>query len=130
MRAPITIEEIEAARTPAGGFNAKTLRQWGVPWPPPKGWRQTLVDHGYPYDETLNDEAARRGDPDQILRRVLLAVVEAGQAHILYDIPEALAFTGARIPTPDELSGHHNVDPRLMAASKRIHEGRTEVGTP
>jgi len=35
--------EIEAARTPAGGWTRQQLAAWGVSWPPPKGWRQQLV---------------------------------------------------------------------------------------
>ena len=35
-------DEVEAARTPAGGWTKKQLAQWGVPWPPPKGWRERL----------------------------------------------------------------------------------------
>ena len=35
--------EIEARRTPAGGWTKAQLAQWGVPWPPSKGWRQKLV---------------------------------------------------------------------------------------
>lgn len=33
---------IEAGRTPAGGFTRKQLAAWGVPWPPPQGWRKEL----------------------------------------------------------------------------------------
>lgn len=40
----ITENEIMNARTPAGGWTRETLAQWGVPWPPPKGWRTALVD--------------------------------------------------------------------------------------
>ncbi|MFC7924794.1 hypothetical protein [Streptomyces cinereoruber] len=36
-------EEIEAARTPAGGWKRDQLAAWGVPWPPPKGWKDELV---------------------------------------------------------------------------------------
>jgi len=32
-------EDIEAAKTPHGGWTRAQLAQWGVPWPPPKGWR-------------------------------------------------------------------------------------------
>jgi hypothetical protein len=35
--------EIMAARSPRGAWTAKTLRQWGVPWPPPKGWKRRLI---------------------------------------------------------------------------------------
>jgi hypothetical protein len=34
--------EIEAAKTPRGGWTRATLATWGVPWPPPKGWRKAL----------------------------------------------------------------------------------------
>lgn len=39
--------EIEAAKSPAGGFSRATLAAWGVPWPPPKGWRKRL-ENGLP----------------------------------------------------------------------------------
>ena len=38
----LTHEEIEAARSPKGGWTKKQLAEWGVPWPPPKGWRRRL----------------------------------------------------------------------------------------
>ncbi|MFB7896163.1 hypothetical protein ACFC1B_07510 [Streptomyces xiamenensis] len=37
-------EEIEAARTPAGGWKRDQLAAWGVAWPPPKGWKKDLVE--------------------------------------------------------------------------------------
>lgn len=37
-------EEIEAARTPAGGWKRDQLAAWGVPWPPPKRWKDELTD--------------------------------------------------------------------------------------
>jgi hypothetical protein len=39
-----TPEEIEAAKTPAGGWTQAQLAQWGVPWPPPAGWRRELEE--------------------------------------------------------------------------------------
>lgn len=38
--------EIEATRTPKGGWTKAQLAQWGVAWPPPKGWKQALLEHG------------------------------------------------------------------------------------
>lgn len=35
-------DEVHAGRTAAGGFAKKTLASWGVPWPPPRGWRNAL----------------------------------------------------------------------------------------
>lgn len=37
-------EEAEAARTPAGGWTRDQLAAWGVPWPPPKGWKDELAE--------------------------------------------------------------------------------------
>lgn len=38
-----TAAEIGAAMTEKGGWTRDTLAQWGVPWPPPKGWRARLL---------------------------------------------------------------------------------------
>jgi len=42
-RRRLTLEQIEAGRSPAGGWTKATLAAWGVPWPPPKGWLQRLT---------------------------------------------------------------------------------------
>lgn len=36
--------EIEAARTPRGAWTRAQLAQWGVPWPPPGGWKRRLEE--------------------------------------------------------------------------------------
>ncbi|WP_406447193.1 hypothetical protein OG782_00460 [Streptomyces sp. NBC_00876] len=36
-------EEIEAAKTPNGAWARVQLAEWGVPWPPPKGWKDELI---------------------------------------------------------------------------------------
>lgn len=36
-------KEIMAAKTKAGGWKRSTLEKWGVPWPPPKGWKKALI---------------------------------------------------------------------------------------
>jgi len=45
----LTAKEINSRRTPKGGWSRATLAEWGVPWPPPKGWRKALLEHGAPY---------------------------------------------------------------------------------
>jgi hypothetical protein len=45
----ITKEEIESQQTENGGWTKSTLEQWGVPWPPPKGWKERLLKFGVPY---------------------------------------------------------------------------------
>ncbi len=39
----VSNEEIEAKKTPAGGWKLEDLIRWGVPWPPPKGWKSRLT---------------------------------------------------------------------------------------
>lgn len=51
-------EEVEAARTPNGGWTRETLAQWGVPWPPPKGWRRELLRAAA---DTTGEPVERRG---------------------------------------------------------------------
>lgn len=50
----LTMEDIEAGRSPAGGWTKATLASWGVPWPPPKGWQRRLLADG---------AASRNGKP-------------------------------------------------------------------
>jgi hypothetical protein len=40
----MTAAEIDAARTTKGGWTRETLAHWGVPWPPPRGWRKKLIE--------------------------------------------------------------------------------------
>lgn len=43
ITAAVSDEEIRAAMTPKGGWKAGTLGNWGISWPPPKGWREKLI---------------------------------------------------------------------------------------
>lgn len=36
-------EEVDAARSAAGGWTRAQLAAWGVPWPPPSRWRYELA---------------------------------------------------------------------------------------
>lgn len=40
----VTKQEIEVAKSKNGGWSKKQLETWGVPWPPPKGWKERVVD--------------------------------------------------------------------------------------
>ena len=46
-RCRLTKADIEAGKSAKGGFTKATLAKWGVPWPPPKGWRKRLLRQGY-----------------------------------------------------------------------------------
>jgi hypothetical protein len=43
-------EEVESKKSARGGFTRKQLAAWGVPWPPPKGWRRQLEGARAPHD--------------------------------------------------------------------------------
>jgi hypothetical protein len=43
MRPTISEAEIMAKRTPRGGWTRATLAAWGIPWPPPRGWKAVLT---------------------------------------------------------------------------------------
>ncbi len=50
----VSEEEINSLMTAKGGFSVDTFAKWGVPWPPPKGWKATILAHGIPYNHALN----------------------------------------------------------------------------
>lgn len=36
-------DDVQRAMTKNGGWTRATLATWGVPWPPPRGWRRRLA---------------------------------------------------------------------------------------
>jgi hypothetical protein len=44
----VSAVEILRKRTPAGSWTRAQLAEWGVPWPPPKGWRARLEGRSLP----------------------------------------------------------------------------------
>lgn len=58
----LTDEQILAGRSRKGGWTRATLARWGVPWPPPKGWRKALIA-GAPIPEHQPKEQ-RLGKPN------------------------------------------------------------------
>ena len=49
--APSPAEVAAAGTSSRGGWSAERLAAWGVPWPPPKGWRDELARrHGLGLD--------------------------------------------------------------------------------
>ena len=39
----LTDEQIDAGKSPRGGWTKAQLAEWGIPWPPPKGWKSLLI---------------------------------------------------------------------------------------
>lgn len=44
----VTEADIQAKATPSGGWSRETLTEWGISWPPPKGWKERLLERGIP----------------------------------------------------------------------------------
>ena len=91
----LTDEEIEAGKSPRGGFTRAQLARWGVGWPPPKNWRKALVagkpiprrtiQHAKP--KAIRQPSPIRPDVDahDLLRQVVVAVINAGHASDMHD---------------------------------------------
>ena len=71
----LTDQQIEGGKSSRGGWTRKTLADWGVPWPPPKGWR-TALRMGTPIPARQRSRARARhrgprpGDLQQLERHV------------------------------------------------------------
>lgn len=63
----MTAEEIDAKRSPRGGWTAKTLAEWGISWPPPRGWRKALLAGNTPI-RGRSRKRTRRTRPEDPLR--------------------------------------------------------------
>jgi hypothetical protein len=55
-----TEAEIEAGKSARGGFTRATLARWGVPWPPPKGWRKRITLRSVKSDAPSSPPASAR----------------------------------------------------------------------
>jgi hypothetical protein len=44
----VSREEIMSKRSPRGGWTRAQLAEWGVPWPPPRGWKDALERQSKP----------------------------------------------------------------------------------
>lgn len=107
----MTREEIEAGKSEKGGYTKAALSQWGVPWPPPKGWKEALLA-----GKTMKEAGLQNLEPSpilntsahELLQQVVLAVVEQGHGSDLNHLPEVLDYFGARMPSEQELAEAQN----------------------
>src|SRR5258707_7572896 len=107
----ISAQEIEAARSPKGGWTKATLAAWGVAWPPRAGWKERLIA-GEPLPQPGVDEvAATSSRPSacleaKLLHQVVMAVINAGQSDILKGIDELnVYYGGGPLPTVADVIG-------------------------
>ena len=97
-----TAAEIEAARTPAGGWTRDQLAQWGVPWPPPKGWKRALLGDGEVSPFTPRQE--------QRIREILNDAMDERDREIAKAVSETTGRVSRlldQLAEPDEASGTH-----------------------
>jgi hypothetical protein len=57
--------EVAAAMTGRGGWTKATLKKWGVPWPPRKGWKAKLERAWYEAHEGKNFAVAESAVAEQ-----------------------------------------------------------------
>jgi hypothetical protein len=106
----VSAEEIDAAKTAKGGWDRATLAAWDIGWPPPKGWRQMLIDGApIPQPGVAGEPATAIRPSDapeaKILREVVMAVIEAGRADILATVNSLNAYYGHDLPTVADVIG-------------------------
>jgi len=64
----LSFHEIEQARSSKGGFSKAGLESLGVPWPPPKGWKKSLLN-GLPIEPVQTKAEQQKEFIDKALRR-------------------------------------------------------------
>lgn len=101
----LTADQINAAKTERGGWTKETLAGWGIPWPPPRGWKEKLMD-GF---ESVGDPNAPESNPNgleaKLLHEVVMAIIQTGNGYLLNDIEGVNAYYNSRLPTVEEVVG-------------------------
>ncbi len=121
----LTAKEIDAARSPKGGFTKETLVGWGIPWPPPKGWRQMLIDGQTVPQPGVDGEPASAVRPSacpeaKLLHDVVMSVINAGHGEILNDVDGLHVYYDNHLPTVADVIGGDlplNFHPAAIRAS-------------
>lgn len=68
----VTLEEINAARTPRGGWTRKQLEAWGLEWPVKSGWVRRLTGD----DDARVDMPGRTKQAIDLARKTRLQLEE------------------------------------------------------
>jgi hypothetical protein len=55
----VTRDELEKASTANGGYTREQLEEWGVSWPPPKGWKKSLLSSEPDQEIAASTESGR-----------------------------------------------------------------------
>jgi hypothetical protein len=105
-------EEINACRTPEGGFSRESFAKLGVNFPPKKGWFQALRNGEDPnnppkiYRPIPPEILENRPDKEKahkVLHTLVMYFINAGNAEMLHGCPDVIDYFGGRIPHESEL---------------------------
>jgi hypothetical protein len=108
-----TQAEIDAAASPQGGYGKAELATLGITYPPKRGWQEALKAGLDPNNPPARLKSARGVEGDtELLMRVVVDIIEQGQAHLICHIPGLLDRFGARIPSLGEEGLVNPDDPR------------------
>lgn len=102
----LTREQINAGKSEKGGWTRETLAGWGIGWPPPRGWKDALLD-GKEIANTASVEVETNpnGLEAKLLHQVVMAVISAGQSDILKGIDDLNAYYDSALPTVADIVG-------------------------
>src|SRR5260370_30314393 len=123
----ISAQEIEAARSPKGGWTKATLAAWGVAWPPRAGWKERLIAVEPAPQPGVDGVVATSSRPSacleaKLLQQVVMAVINAGQSDILKGIDELnVYYGGGPLPTVADVIGGRPGHPRINRGNFFYH---------
>lgn len=86
----ITAEEIESKKTAKGGWTKKQLAEWGISWPPVKGWKTALINGTHVPEIIKVVKADKKKEEDEKWYRYLLQngfkrIIQVSNGKVLYD---------------------------------------------
>lgn len=116
----LTEQDLQNAKTPNGGWNRSTLEKWGVPWPPPKGWKAALLSGRV--------VGTSEGDVKGLLTRLCLHLNNQGLGHAVTS--EVVEFFGGKFPTQEEIDfSKSNTRSWYLVGGRRVSVGPVTPNT-
>jgi hypothetical protein len=99
-------DEIEAGKSEKGGWTRATLAEWGVSWPPPRGWKRALT-------EGVDPETYKRPEPEshpdsiesELFHELVMLLIERGLGDLLGEIDGINSYYNCGIPTVADIVG-------------------------
>lgn len=86
----LTEREIEEKKSSKGGWTKKQLSEWGVSWPPPKGWKQALIDGTWIPKTIVVEEKKDVKEQEwyrELIRQGFKRIIQVQQGKPIYDGP-------------------------------------------